>query len=122
MADVLDALGDDVDQVAPLFITVDPERDTKDVLATYVAAFHPKLIGLTGTVEQIKAAAHSFRVYYAKAKEAEDPDGYLMAHSGYIYLMTPNGKYEAVFTEAHHSTEQITAGIKQRLSRDGRRR
>lgn len=115
MAEVLDALGDDVDQVAPLFITVDPERDTKEVVAAYVAAFHPKLIGLTGTPEQVKAAAKSFRVYYAKAEKADSPDGYLIAHSGYIYLMTPAGEYEAVFTENRNPSEELAAEIKKRL-------
>lgn len=115
IAEVLDALGNDVDQVAPLFITVDPERDTREVVAEYVAAFHPKLIGLTGTPEQVKAAAESFRVYYAKAEEADAPNGYLMAHSGYIYLMTPDGEYEAVFTENRNPPEEIAADIKRRL-------
>lgn len=116
IAEVLDTLGTDADQVAPLFITVDPERDTPAVMAEYVAVFHPKLIGLTGTPEQIEAAAKSFRVYYAKAEEAGAPDGYLMAHSGYIYLMTPDGEYDAVFTENFHPPKEIAADIEKRLA------
>lgn len=115
IAEALDALGDDVDRVAPLFITVDPARDTPDVLAEYMAAFHPGLVGLTGTPAQVEAAAKSFRVYHARAEEADAPDGYLMAHSGYIYLMTPDGEYEAVFTEKRHSPEEIAAAIMKRL-------
>lgn len=117
MAEVLEALGKDIDQVAALFITVDPERDTEAIVAEYVAAFHPKLIGLTGTSEQVKAAAKSFRVYYAKVEKTDVPDGYLMAHSGYIYLMTPDGEYEAVFTDKYHPPKKIVAEIKKRLKR-----
>lgn len=116
IAEVLDTLGTDADQVAPLFITVDPERDTPEVMAEYVAAFHPRLVGLTGTPDQIEAAARSFRTYYAKAEEAGAPDGYLMAHSGYIYLMTPDGEYEAVFTENANPPEEIAAQIERRLA------
>lgn len=62
MSQVLDILRDDAKKVAPMFITVDPERDTPEVLAEYIGAFHPDIVGLTGTSEQIKLAARSFRV------------------------------------------------------------
>ena len=64
MASVLDLLGKDADQVAPIFITVDPERDTVPVMAEYVSAFHPRLIGLTGTGAQVAEATRSFRTWY----------------------------------------------------------
>ncbi len=107
MAAVLDGLGDEADLVAPLFISVDPERDTPEVLAEYVAAFHPLLVGLTGTPDQIAAAAQSFRVFYERMDEAAAPDGYLMAHSGHIYLMNPEGRFEAVFLEGRETPKDL---------------
>ncbi len=115
MGKVIDDLGKDADKVAPLFITVDPLRDTPKILAEYVTAIHPKLIGLTGTPDEIKAAAKAFRIYYSKVNKEDAPDGYLMDHSGYIYLMTPKGVYEAVFTAKSDPPEKIAVAIKQRL-------
>jgi len=92
----LDKLGAAGAEVQPLFISVDPERDTWEVLAQYVAAFHPRLIGLTGTPEQIRAVARAYKVYYAKYTP---PDGgvYLIDHSGFTYLMDRAGKYLGFF-------------------------
>jgi cytochrome oxidase Cu insertion factor (SCO1/SenC/PrrC family) len=66
---VLEELGDDAEQVQPLFISVDPERDTPKVMADYVANFDPRIVGLTGSPEQVEAAAQAFRVYYAKVEQ-----------------------------------------------------
>ena len=77
-------------RVVPLLITVDPERDTVEVLAAYATHFHESLVALTGTPEQIAAAAEAYRVYYAKA-EVEGGD-YLMDHSAFIFLMGPEGR------------------------------
>ena len=115
MGKVIDDLGKDADKVAPIFITVDPLRDTPKILAEYVTAIHPKLIGLTGTPDEIKAAAKAFRIYYSKVDKEDAPDGYLMDHSGYIYLMTPKGAYEAVFTEKSDPPVVIAESIRQRL-------
>lgn len=115
MAQVLDLLEDDAKSLAPLFITVDPERDTPEVMAEYVEAFHPRIVGLTGTPEQIKQAAKSFRVFYGKTEKADAPGGYVMGHSGYMYLMTPEGTYDAVFSENLHPPEKISEEIRQRL-------
>lgn len=94
---VLEELGDDADQVQPLFITVDPERDTPEVMADYVANFDPRIVGLTGSPEQIKAAAKAFRVYYAKVEQDDLPGGYTMDHSAFLYLMSPDGAYATHF-------------------------
>jgi cytochrome oxidase Cu insertion factor (SCO1/SenC/PrrC family) len=95
---VLEKLGDDADQVQPLFITVDPERDTPEVMAEYVANFDPRIVGLTGSPEQVKQAAQAFRAYYAKAEREDQPDGYTMDHSAFLYLMNPEGEYATHFS------------------------
>ncbi|MEZ5709028.1 MAG: SCO family protein [Blastomonas sp.] len=77
--------------IQPMFITVDPDRDTPDVMKQYVAAFHPRLIGLTGTQQQVDAAAKAFVVYHKKAK-AEGATDYLVDHSRQAYLMDKQGK------------------------------
>jgi cytochrome oxidase Cu insertion factor (SCO1/SenC/PrrC family) len=89
-------LGEAGAAVQPLFITIDPERDTPDVLARYVPAFHPRLIGLTGTLEQITAVARSYKAYFAKY---QPPEGgpYVMDHTGFIYLVDATGKFRGFF-------------------------
>jgi protein SCO1/2 len=92
----LDQLGDDVNQVQPLFITVDPARDTAARLKEYDAAFHPKIVGLTGSDAQIAAVAKEYRVYY---KKGEGDDDYEVEHSSEIYLMNPAGELVTTFDE-----------------------
>jgi protein SCO1/2 len=77
-------------QVQPIFITIDPARDTPEVVGQYAAAFSPRLLGLTGSQAEIDAAAKSFKVYHAKGKET--PGGYLMDHSRIAYLMGRKGE------------------------------
>jgi protein SCO1/2 len=96
MASALDVLGTKAKNVQPIFITVDPERDTPEFLADYVANFHPRLIGLTGTPEQVKAAAKAYKVYYAKATKPGETD-YLMDHTSFVYLMGPDGRFLSLF-------------------------
>ena len=95
---VLDDLGDEAAELQPLFITVDPERDTPEVMAEYVSNFDPRIVGLTGTPEQIKHAAQAFRAYYAKVEQNGAADGYTMDHSAFIYLMRPEGAYATHFS------------------------
>jgi cytochrome oxidase Cu insertion factor (SCO1/SenC/PrrC family) len=94
----LDALGPKAARIVPLFITIDPERDTPGQLATYVQSFHPRLIGLTGTASEIAAVAKEYRVYVRKAPDPKSTAGYSMDHSALIYLMGPDGAYLAHFT------------------------
>lgn len=98
IAEIMDNLGENAAEVRPLFITVDPERDTPERMAEYVTAFDTRIVGLTGTPEQVKAAANSFKIYYAKAASEGAPDGYLMDHTAYLYLMNPEGGFEAFFS------------------------
>jgi cytochrome oxidase Cu insertion factor (SCO1/SenC/PrrC family) len=88
MATALDQLGPKADKVVPVFVTVDPERDTPEVVGQYAQAFSPRIVGLSGTPEQIAKAAKSFRVYYQKAPQG-DGATYLMDHSAFTYLMGP---------------------------------
>lgn len=90
IAETMSQLGPLADRVQPLFITVDPERDTRQVLADYTAAFDPRIVGLTGRADQVAAAARSYRVTYAKRIVGDD---YFMDHTGAIYLMRPDGTY-----------------------------
>ena len=77
--------------IQPIFITIDPARDTQQVVGEFAANFHPRLIGLTGTEAEIKAAADVFRVYYSRGENSAG-GGYLMVHSNITYLFGPNGE------------------------------
>ena len=91
----VDQLGAAGGAVQPIFITLDPERDTAAHLAEYVPLFHPRLIGLTGSAEQIRRVASAYKVYYAKYPPGS-PD-YVIDHSSFIYLVDENGKYIGFF-------------------------
>jgi len=92
----LDKLGSAGDAVQPLFITIDPERDTVDRLANYVPFFHPRLIGLTGEEAAIRRVAHAYKVYYKKVGTSGSED-YVVDHTGFIYLVDPKGQYLGFF-------------------------
>ena len=100
-------------QVVPVFITVDPERDTVEALAAYAPSFHPDLVALTGTAEEIAAAAKAYRVYYAKAED-EASGTYLMDHSSFIYLIGPDGAYRTHFGHTAPS-EEIAEGLERHI-------
>jgi protein SCO1/2 len=89
----MDKLGPKADRVQPIFITVDPKRDTPEVVKQYVAAFSPRLIGLTGTPEQIATVAKEYRVYYADHQTEPGSKDYSVDHSSVLYLMGPDGKF-----------------------------
>jgi protein SCO1 len=95
VADALDKLGPKADALQPVFITVDPKRDTPAVMKQYTAAFTPRLIGLTGTAAQIAKVAKEYRVYYAEHRTGPGPNDYSMDHSSVLYLMGPDGKFVA---------------------------
>ncbi len=118
MANAMDALGAKADQVNPIFITVDPERDTVERVAGYVKNFHTRFIGLTGSPEEIKQAARSYRVYYAKAEDKGSATDYLMDHSAFMYLMDPQGEYVTHFAYGT-APEKIAASIEKAMSGAG---
>jgi cytochrome oxidase Cu insertion factor (SCO1/SenC/PrrC family) len=116
IASAMETLGPLAAKVQPIFITVDPQRDTREVMASYVKAFDNRIVGLTGTPEQIAAAARVFRVYYAKAPDKDAPDGYLMDHSSVIYVMRP-GDFHFVATFTHEtSPDQMAERLRKLIS------
>jgi protein SCO1/2 len=113
MSIALDELGPRRSAVRPVFITVDPERDTPEVLKSYVMAFDAPIMALTGSPEEIAQAAKGYRVYYAKHPEAGCD--YSMDHSSVIYVIDPEGRFTASFT--HQNTpEEIAERLKKLLA------
>jgi protein SCO1/2 len=97
IATVLKKLGPDAGKVQPIFITVDPKRDTRDVLAQYTRSFDPRIVGLTGTPGQIAAVAQEYGAYYVAHKSDEGANDYLIDHSTYLYVMNPQGQFVQAF-------------------------
>ena len=93
MTAALDQMGPEAARIQPVFVSIDPARDTSPVLKTYVANFGGHLIGLTGTPEEVANIARAYRVYYAKAGNGNSSTDYLMDHSSIIYLMGPDGRF-----------------------------
>jgi cytochrome oxidase Cu insertion factor (SCO1/SenC/PrrC family) len=98
----------------PVLVTVDPERDGPAQLADYVSRFHPRMVGLTGTPEQVAEAARRFRVYYAKARRPDMAD-YLVDHSGFLYLVGPDGRVRTLF-RPQTPPEAIAAAVTAQLA------
>jgi cytochrome oxidase Cu insertion factor (SCO1/SenC/PrrC family) len=116
MSDAIDALGDAAAKVTPVFISVDPARDTVARLKEYAANFHPRLVALTGSDAEVAEAARSYRVYYQKGKSegGGGADDYLMDHSGFIYVMGADGRYLTHFSP-NTTAEQMAQALRQYL-------
>jgi protein SCO1/2 len=99
VAAALGALGPKADRLTPVFITVDPGRDTRPVVKQYAAAFSPRMVGLTGSAEQIAAVAKEYRVYYAIHRTGDNPGNnpgdYSVDHTSLLYLVDPDGRFVA---------------------------
>lgn len=113
IAAALDAMGPAGERVTPVFISIDPERDTPEAMADYVSRFHPRMIGLTGSAEQVAAAARAYRVYYAKVRPRDSTD-YLMDHSSFIYFVGPDGRVRSLF-RPETTPEAIAAAVSAQL-------
>lgn len=98
IAQALEQLGDKAKKVVPIFITLDPERDTPEAMANYVKSFGPNFVGLTGSPEAIAAAAKAYRVAYSKVENKASADDYSVDHSALAYLMDPEGRYVTHFS------------------------
>jgi len=108
MTQALDLLGPKADDVQPIFITIDPERDTAAQMKLYAGNFHPRLIALTGTADEIATAARAYRVFYRKETGGNATE-YLMDHSGFIYLMGRDGRYISHFRPGATPAEMAAA-------------
>ena len=110
MSAALDELGPKADEVVPVFITLDPERDTQAAMGAYVKNFGSRFVGLTGSPEQIAAAAKAYRVAYSKFQEDKASSDYSIDHSALVYLMGKDGQYITHFaygTPASKMTETL---------------
>lgn len=112
---VMDELGAKGENIQPLFITIDPQRDTVDVMREYVTLFHPRLIGLTGTQAQIDDVLKTYRVY-AKQVWEEGANDYTMDHSSYIYLMDAQDNLLSIY-RTEDSTEYMVNDIVAKIPR-----
>jgi protein SCO1/2 len=106
----IENLGPKADRLTPIFISVDPERDTPAKLGAYVKNFDPRLVGLTGTPEEIAAVTRAYKVYFKKVPNAESPGDYGMDHTSIIYVMDPSGEFVAHFTPTT-TVEEMTAKL-----------
>jgi protein SCO1/2 len=107
IAAALDRLGPDAKKAATLFITVDPERDTPDVLGKYVKSFHPEIVALSGSADDIAGATKAYRVYAKKVPDESDPSRYNVDHSSFMYLMDANGEFVKHFP--HSADAEVLA-------------
>jgi protein SCO1/2 len=98
-------------EVQPVFVTIDPDRDTPEKLEAYLKEFHPRLVGLTGTNEQVKKAAKTFRVYFSKPIE-DDSDDYLVDHTIIMYLMDPEWNFTAYYGQFMTAQEMADDMVK----------
>jgi protein SCO1/2 len=115
ITDALAALGEQAAQTQPVFVTIDPERDTPPVLADYIARFSPRWQALTGTEAQLAAVEKSYHVYAAKHSTGPGPGDYLMDHSSIVYLMGPDGKFRALI-DTEQPIEDVTANVRRQLA------
>ncbi len=118
---VLELLGREAQRLQPIFITVDPERDTRAVLREYTAAFDPRILALTGSPELIRRAADSFRIQYEKVREpGAAPENYTMNHTAGMVLLDGQGRFVARFAYAMPAAE-IAQRIRAAMGADGAR-
>lgn len=114
LAKVMDGLGDEAAEVTPLFITIDPERDRVESMAEYVSSFHPSIVGLTGTDQQVAEAANSFKIYFERVPRNSAPDGYTMGHTSAVYLISPEGFFARTY-QFGTSPDMIIKDLKERI-------
>ncbi len=108
VAETLDSLPESMtSRILPVFVTVDPKRDTVEMMKQYVSNFHPKLVGVTGTEAQMAAVAKAYKVYYNQVPAEDESGNYLVDHSGFLYLMGPDGEYLTHFP--HNVSMQVLA-------------
>ena len=116
LAKTMEILGNQADDVQVIMISVDPERDTPEILSEYVSFFHPSFIGVTGTPEEIAEVAGSFGIYY-QAHEGSEASGYLVDHTASVIVIDQDGYLKLVYPyttpdqDAYISAEEIAADL-----------
>lgn len=114
LTNVLNALDEDeLAKIQPLFITTDPERDSPEVLKEFLSDFHPKITGLTGTMEQTEAVKSAYKVYAAKVQDPNMAE-YTMDHSTHMYIMGPDGEFLDIYG-SDEQPDEIVKDIRDRL-------
>jgi len=121
IAAALDRLGPDAAKLQPLFITVDPERDTPGVMGQFTAAFDARIVGLTGSPQQIAAVARKYGAYSAIRNAGAGDKDYLVDHSTYIYLMDPRGEFARGF-DAGTPGGRIAVALRKLMAQDNEKR
>ena len=114
VAAVMEGLGDEAAKVQPIFITIDPERDTLMALAEYVPLFDAGIIGLTGTPEQIAATSETFPIFFERIEEATAPGGYTMGHTSHLFLFDPRAGFANSWPYGTPA-EEILADLRKRI-------
>jgi protein SCO1/2 len=115
IAGALNALGAKGDRIQPLFVTLDPQRDTEAVMKQYTALFSPRIAGLTGTTTALAEAAQDYGVHYARQQTGPAPGDYEMEHSAYAYLVTPGGQVALTLPPGQSSQQmasELAAGLR----------
>lgn len=115
ITDALAKLGPKGKDIQPVFVTIDPARDTPEALKSYLSNFAPGYIGLTGSAEDVATMARAYRVYYAKVDRADAPDSYTMDHSSIIYLMDSKGRFLKHFADNKDDAAALAQAIEQAL-------
>jgi cytochrome oxidase Cu insertion factor (SCO1/SenC/PrrC family) len=116
MTAALEQLGSKADAITPVLVTVDPARDTVEVMKSYVSNFHPRLVGLTGTEAELKNFTQAYKAYYKKVENAKRPQDYLMDHAALIYLMGPDGNFIRHFSYTTDA-DKLAAELEATLAR-----
>lgn len=120
MSQALGLLGADAERIQPLFITVDPERDTPEALADYVSSFHPRLLGLGGDGKAVAQAVRVYKVHRVKYTPANDPANYGVDHSSLTYLMGPDGGFRTIIPPGD-APERMAEIVRTYLARESGR-
>jgi cytochrome oxidase Cu insertion factor (SCO1/SenC/PrrC family) len=118
MSAALAKLGSDRERIVPIFVTVDPERDTPPVMASYVEAFDARLVGITGTPEQIALIAKAWRVFYQRIENKQRPADYTMDHSSLMFLMDGENRFLKHF-QYETDPERLAQAIRAAMGEGG---
>ncbi len=115
VATVMDGLEEGAAEVQPIFISIDPERDTPSVLAEFVPRFEAGIVGLTGTPDQIDWTAENFHIFYERVEDASAPGGYTLGHSSQLFLFNPEGRFVKAWSYGTPA-EEILADLRGRVA------